>query len=88
MLRDAYAVAHGMAMGYLMSNDVRPETVAQLARLDARAGVEMRALHRCAGFRPAASRDGRGGGGAGGVRGSRVGGHALTPRPAEIEIRH
>jgi hypothetical protein len=45
VLRDAYAVAHGMAMGYLMSNDARPETVAQLARLDARAREEMRALH-------------------------------------------
>ncbi len=46
VLRDAYAIAHGMAMGYLMSNDVRPQTVAQLARLDARAGAEMQALHR------------------------------------------
>ena len=34
-----------MALGYLMSNNARPETVAQLARLDARAGTEMRALH-------------------------------------------
>lgn len=49
VLRDAYAVAHGMAMGYLMSNDARPETVAQLAQLDARAGAEMRALHRAPG---------------------------------------
>ncbi len=46
VLRDAYAVAHGMAMGYLMSNEARPGTVAQLARLDARARAEMQALHR------------------------------------------
>ncbi|HEX4260453.1 MAG TPA: hypothetical protein VHY76_05085 [Acetobacteraceae bacterium] len=44
VLPDVYAIAHGMALGYLMSGAARPETVAELARLDARAGSEMRAL--------------------------------------------
>jgi hypothetical protein len=44
VLPDVYAIAHGMALGYLMSGAARPKTVAELARLDARAGSEMRAL--------------------------------------------
>jgi hypothetical protein len=38
-LLDAYAIAHGMAASYAHSPDAKPEVVAELQRLDARAAL-------------------------------------------------
>lgn len=45
-VRDAYAIAHGMAFSYAGSDDAEPAVVAQLVRLDARALEAVRSMER------------------------------------------
>lgn len=45
-VRDAYVIAHGMAISYVMSRRASPAVVEQLARLDARARQAVLSLQR------------------------------------------
>ena len=45
-VRDAYAIAHGMAFSYAGSDDADPGIVAQLVRLDARAIQAVHSMDR------------------------------------------
>ena len=45
-VRDAYAIAHGMAFSYAGSDDAEPAVVAELVRLDARALDAVRLMER------------------------------------------
>ncbi len=45
-VRDAYAIAHGMAFSYAGSDDAEPAVVAELVRLDARALEAVRSMER------------------------------------------